>query len=323
MNPPWPNTTLNFGRAVRFVVFSPSESHLAFAHYARAHDVVHVWDRWGKEALLVGHTRRIINCLEYSSDEEYLASGCQDGSIRLWHTESFHTASSQISSERPTRRPKQADIILGGTPRGDVTALSFSRTDPNLLVSGGSDGEIKVWNVKEQACIHAFNSRLSYIRSLSFTGGADSACVAVASTGSIIRFWKAEGSSDFESETIGEEAVGPSVLSPSGSFLATSSYSCADSASTLRLYELETMTKTQSIVMPGMRASCFAMSPDSKQLVFSDYRGNIRLLQTDDFSLQRDLHPREESSSRSVTFDPTCRVLACGHLDGTLELRCL
>ena len=143
MTPPWPNTTPNFGQAVRLVVFSPSGSQLALV-YNRVNthqDVVHVWDRWGKEALLAGRTR-VMHCLEYSWDGEYLASGCQDGSIRLWNTESFHAASSKISRETPTREPSQADIILAGTPR-DAKALSFSRTDSNLLASGGSTGEIK------------------------------------------------------------------------------------------------------------------------------------------------------------------------------------
>ena len=117
------------------------------------------------------------------------------------------------------------------------------------------------------------------------------------------------------------------MFSPSGSFLATSRYSYTDRALTLRLYELETMTKTQSVVMPGMRrALCFSVSPDSEQLAVGYYRGNIRLVQSDDFSIQRDLNLRGESSNAavlSVAFDPNCRVLACGYRDGTVELRTL
>jgi WD40 repeat protein len=101
MTPPWPNKTFNnLGDKVRPVAFSPSGSQLAFGMHATDYElnthqsVVHVWDRWGKETLLAGHTGYIV-CLEYSSDGKYLASGCQDGSILLWRTESFHAASSQ------------------------------------------------------------------------------------------------------------------------------------------------------------------------------------------------------------------------------------
>jgi WD40 repeat protein len=84
------------------------------------------------------------------------------------------------------------------------------------------------------------------------------------------------------------------------------------------------MTKTQSVVIPGCIAACVAVSPDSKQLVFGDYKGTIQLLQTDDLSIQRDLDTTGEAKALcSVAFDPTCRVLAFGYHGGELELRSL
>jgi WD40 repeat protein len=193
------------------------------------------------------------------------------------------------------------------------------------LASGGSQGEIKVWNVKEQACIHSFNPGRGPIRSLFFAGGADIACIAAAHTGSIIRLWRAEGSSDFASETMGDTPI-RAVFSPSGSFLATSIGAASMTTSTLALHELETMTKTQSVFMPDLFAACVAVSPDSKHVAVGGPRGGIRLLQGDDFGIQRDLDPRGEATAApvwSVAFDPTCRVLAIGYRDGGLELRTL
>jgi WD40 repeat protein len=265
--------------------------------------------------------------MEYSLDGEHLASGSGDGSIRIWHAESFHTITPQPHMERPTRIPKQADVFISGSYL--IVALSFSRTDSNLLASGGSNGEIKVWNVKEQACVHTFNPGRAFIRSLFFAGAADIACLAVSQTGYVIRFWRAEGSSNFAIETIGEADRGVSSLpgapfSPSGSFLATSFGARTRNESTIALYETETMTKTQSVVMPGFTAAWVAVSPDSKQLVVVCSRGRIRLLQTDDFSIQRDLDTTGEGTAVcSVAFDPTCRILAIGYQDGSLELRSL
>ena len=318
MTPPWPNTILNLGHAVSQIVFSPSGSQLAFG--INTHQpVVHIWDRWGKKALLAGHTRRIL-CLEYSSDGEYLASGSRDGSILLWHTELFHAASSKLSREIPTAITEQADIILPGIDEQFVTALSFSRTDSNILASGGSNGGIKLWNVKDQTCIHSFDPNSGTIHALFFAGGADISCIAVANNGSIIRLWKAEGSSYLGSEIIAvERHVSRAVFSPSGSLLATSSY-YTWTKSTVALCDLETMTKTQSVTMP--RPSCFAVSQDSKQLVVGGHMGRIRLLQSDTFSIQRDLNTRGRSPNMAVAvaFDPTCRVLAFGCSRGTVEL---
>ena len=340
MTPPWPNMTLNLRRGpVHHVAFSPSGSHLAFdinRFNIGQHHVVHVWDRWGKERLLVGHTTH-ISCLEYSSDEKYLAAGSEHGSIRLWHAESFHAASSKTSRERPTTTEQASSIILG---RNDpVIMLSFSRTDSNLLASGGQHGRIKIWDIKDQACIHSFYHAGCVMKSLVFAGGADSACIAVADTGSIIRLWRAEGSSDFAGEIIVEAAglrKSPhhAIFSPSGSFLATTSYSDIERGQTLALYDLKTIIKTQSVktmtmtrsvIIPDVSAaSCFAVSPDSKLLAISGRMCGIRLVQTNDFSIQRDLDTRRGSSDKAVlsaAFDPTCQVLAFGCRDGTVELR--
>jgi WD40 repeat protein len=194
-------------------------------------------------------------------------------------------------------------------------------------------GEIKVWNVEEQACIHTFHPGGGSIRSLFFAGGADIACLAVTRSGSIIRLWRAKSTSDFSSETIGQAILGGlqeysfcAVFSPSGSFLATSfsSWTGNGNESTLALYEIETMNKTQSVVMPRFNATCVAVSPDSKQLVCVGHKRRILLLQTDDFSNQRDLDTTAEAKAVcSIAFDPSCRVLAIGCDDGTLELQSL
>jgi WD40 repeat protein len=328
MTPPWPDKAFHLEHKVRHITFSPSGSQMAFALVAlnAGQRVVHVWDVRGKQTLLTGHTG-YIHCLEYSLDGECLASGGEDGSIRLWHAESFLA---NASRERSTPTPQQAvTILLCG---GVVIALSFSRTDSNLLASVGHCSDIKVWNVKEQACIHSFDPGLGSIRSLCFAGGADSACIALAGVESVIRLWKAEGSSDFASEVIGEatnrrgDDLPLTAFSASGLFLTTCRYSFRENESTLDLHELKTMTKTQSVVIPSLRPKCFAVSPDNKQLVVGDARGRIRLVQIDDFTTQKALNTRGGSSSNpvlSLTFDPTCRVLACGCDDGTVQLHTL
>jgi WD40 repeat protein len=84
------------------------------------------------------------------------------------------------------------------------------------------------------------------------------------------------------------------------------------------------MTNTQSVIMPGFVPSHIVVTSDSKQLVVVGCRGKIRLLQTDDLSIQRDFDPREKVLDMppiwSVAFDPTCRFVAFGGNEGRLEL---
>jgi WD40 repeat protein len=337
--PPWPKTTLDFeGNVVdRAVAFSPSGSHLAFGT-DRA--IVHVWDRWGKETLLHGNVGN-ISCLEYSSDGKYLVSGIsRGGSIRLWHTESYHTISPKTYRETPTTMPlyHSQSILLGN--HSTVAALAFSLTDSNLLASGGWSGEIKLWNVKEQACIYSFYTLpTNIIPSLLFAGGERSVCNAVLSTGSMIRLWRAEGSSEFTSEVIdipggrlegdhGGTITPRTAFSPCGSFLtiAYSSPLRVEYGTTIAFYELETMIKSQSVVIPGFASLCSGVSPDSKTLVLGDVQGRIRLLQTEYLlGIRRDIDTRRRPPINaplwSIAFDSsTCRVLAFGCSDGRLEL---
>jgi WD40 repeat protein len=291
LTPPWPSKAFTNIRgnnlAVQALAFSPSGSHLAFGT-----NIVHVWDRWGKKTLLRGNTG-FISCLEYSSDGTYLASvvSGQGGSIRLWHTVSFHTTSTKTYSETPTARPlvHQADISILLGNHSSVAALAFSRTDSNLLASVGWLGNIKLWNVKEQACIHSFQVPRKNIRpTLLFAGGDRSVCNAVLSTGSMIRLWRAAGSSEFTTEVIvipGASLLGQVLdqrdptgtvcpsFSPCGSFLtiAYSSPSREGRGTRIDFYDLGTMLKSQSVVLPLFDSLRSALSPDSKQLSSSAF----------------------------------------------------
>jgi WD40 repeat protein len=333
LTPPWPNARLRSTHRVGAVAFSPSGSHLAFG---TEQGDVHVWDRWGKETLLRGNTGN-ISCLEYSSDGRYLASARSlGGSIRLWHTESFHTTSTKTYSRTPTAMPlaQQAHSSIRLGNHSGVSVLAFSRTDSNLLASVGQRGDIKLWNVKEQACIHSYQGLRAHIRpTVHFPGGDRIVCNAVLPTGSMIRLWREEGSSEFTSETIAIPVGGGQrdqrdstgtvcpAFSPCGSILTMTSRE--ESRTRIDFYELETMIKSRSIVFPGFGYICSAFSPDSKLLVLGGVYGRSRLLQTDDFSIQRDLNTTSNEPVWLVAFDPTCRVLAFGGRDGRLELRTL
>jgi hypothetical protein len=156
MAPPWPNKVFNnLKDEVRHMkcatlLFLPPDHSWRLLEMLEILETKTTWFMFGidgKDTLLVGHIGNKIFWLEYSLDGEYLASGCQDGSIRLWHADSFHAASSMTSRELQ----EQADIIILGSRYNFIMALSFSRADSNILASGGLNREIKVWNVKEQA----------------------------------------------------------------------------------------------------------------------------------------------------------------------------
>jgi WD40 repeat protein len=325
MRPPWPNTTLNVGGGdVRCVAFSPCKSFLACGFNTQT--MVHVWDRHGERIRLEGHIG-IVTCLQYSLDGRYLASGSND--IRLWRVTSESAARSSSSDESINRGANrgtlqaQASIILLGQ-RGFIDSLAFSPTDSNLLASGCNAGEIKLWDVLNQVCIHSLNPQFWTITRIFFLPGDKIQCHGVTRLGRIIRIVRNERM-EFAATILEESSLGNDPLtafSPCGTFFAAICNIVSSSKRELALFDLRTMAKTQSVFHSGDFAG-IAMSPDGKKLATTDSMGGTRIFECHDLTIQKYVEARGSLSLglRPVAFDPTSRVFAVGNVDGRVELR--
>eukprot|EP00898_Chlorokybus_atmophyticus_P007387 jgi/Chlat1/764/Chrsp104S01239 len=77
--------------------------------------------------------RSKLSCLSWNKAEKtHLASSDYEGVVTLWDVA---TSQSVIEFEEHEKR---------------VWSVDFSRTEPNLLVSGSDDGKVKVWSVKQE-----------------------------------------------------------------------------------------------------------------------------------------------------------------------------
>jgi WD40 repeat protein len=82
----------------------------------------------GKEQVtLLGHTLDVV-ALAFDPVGKMLASGCEDGTIKLWDEASG----------------KELATLKGHT--GEVWSLAFSK-DGKVLASGSADKTIKLWEV--------------------------------------------------------------------------------------------------------------------------------------------------------------------------------
>jgi WD40 repeat protein len=340
MTPPWPNAILNVGAAgdVTAVAFSPCESFLACS--IAGHTVAHVWDRHaGKHAQLEGHTAGSITCLQYSLDGKYLASGIHDRTIRLWRittSESAHSSSSDESRNQGMIRgtPQvQSDITLLGGHRSTISALAFSPTDSNLLASGYSLGEIKLWNVINQVCIHALDpGRYTRIDTIFFSPGAAIQCYVVTMWDKMIRIVRNDRM-EFAA-TILDDASLPAnyraVFSPCGTCFAAISCMSNFSGWELALFDLRNMVKTQSVVLPQAGCDPFGsmvMSPDGKKLAITNKTGGgIRLFECRDLNIQEYFIEQRQYDALAfvrwpVSFHPTNKFFAVGCGNGRVEIR--
>ncbi|CAL2038422.1 unnamed protein product [Caenorhabditis brenneri] len=82
---------------------------------------------------LTGHKKSVEDLAWSPTETGLLASASADGTIKLWDTRSA---------------PKEANVCtVQKAHESDVNVISWNRHE-NLIVSGGDDGELKVWSLK-------------------------------------------------------------------------------------------------------------------------------------------------------------------------------
>jgi WD40 repeat protein len=303
------------------MTFSPCGHYLAFAraHGAGVSSFVQILDRRdGQHTPLRGQIEAIF-CLSFSNDGKYLASGGNDRLIEIWPTKN-------------TKEPTQQSPKTLRNHQHRVLSLAFA-SDSNILASG-SYGEIKLWNVEDEICLHTIAHQHGSPSSLVFSGDGESTinCLAATTDGSLIRVsWNSSNHSEFTSDIVVDGATRylNSVFSHCGSLLAT-----MDLTNKLCVYNIKTkgMSTAQSVTLPAYCVlntnAGMTFSSDNKTLaVICDTTSSqdddtvVRLLDVKDLSLQRKLKWKSRGYFPvSLAIDPSSRYLATAFSDGRVRL---
>ncbi|UKZ85227.1 uncharacterized protein TrAFT101_001097 [Trichoderma asperellum] len=110
------------------IAFSPNLKYVATGTDEENKVYIWDWESGNPPMILTGHTGS-INTVEFSSDGLFLASGSQDGTIRMW---------------REPWTATQPPLILSGHSRS-VYDLSFSPSE-TCLATCSSDETIRIWD---------------------------------------------------------------------------------------------------------------------------------------------------------------------------------
>ncbi|KAH7243937.1 WD40-repeat-containing domain protein [Fusarium solani] len=222
---------------------------------------------WDPVVMTLRDHRAEVNALAFSADGALLASGSNDGIVKIWngtwgdsmhdlHGHSEPVFSLAFSSDKQLLASASGDqtIKVWDTTTGElkhtlnghintVNSVTFSPGDA-LLASGSADGTVKLWNPEDGHCKLMLHDHVKAVNSVAFS--ADGEMIASGSDDGTVKMWNVRTGAvikslrhrtDLRVQSLflnRDERVFSVAFSPNGKFLASGS-----SAETVRLWDIE------------------------------------------------------------------------------------
>ena len=290
---------------------------------------------------LTGHTSS-VNSVSFSLDGT-LASGGEDGTIRLWdvatgqHLRTLTRHAGAVYSS-VSFNPDGRTLVSGswdGIRLWDVNAGEILRTlvedtwaeivsfspDGWLIASAGSEDTIRLWDADTGELLYIITAHTPQTFSVSFS--PDEGTLASAGSEDTIRLWDVGPNNDSRPLTGHTDIVLSVAFSPDGSTLAS-----GGKDETVRLWDIvdadswlggDTDELLHTLTGHTNAVYSVAFSPDGSTLASADLDGIIRLWDVETGEYLRTLEGHT-GSVYSVAFSPDGSTLASGSADGTIRL---
>ncbi|MBK8921692.1 MAG: hypothetical protein IPM81_09285 [Saprospirales bacterium] len=241
-----------------------------------------------------------INSVAAAPDGQWLASGCEDGSVQLWDVDTG----------------KRAQTFKGHNQA--VNSVAFS-PDGRFLASGANDNTAKVWDLQTGTCIHTFEEHRDWIRSLAFSPGGK--YLATGSDDGSTRMWEMKTGKCTDTLQTGSDGYVMSVsFSQDSMLLATGT-----NGGMVQIWDLKTGQITDSLFLLAentneyLTINCVAFSPHADTLAIGAQDGKIRL-----WNFNRDSVPTDfdghTGSILSLAFLPGGQGLITASSDNTAKI---
>jgi len=193
-----------------------------------------------------GHSSFVMS-FTFSSDGNLLATGEDNGTIKVWDVETgslVHSLAGYPSAVGSLAfSPDKALLASGGVEgsediklwdmesgeeimsldkhTGNVYDLAFS-TDGTLLASSSGDLTVKLWNVATGEELNTFRGHRSYVYSISFS--PDGMLLASGDKGGNIKLWDIASGNELKNLKDQTDLIKPIRFSSSGCLLASGSF---------------------------------------------------------------------------------------------------
>lgn len=274
-----------------------------------------------------GHTSSVLTAA-FSPDGNYLLSGSEDYSAKLWdvasgkclqtfagHAYGVHSVAFSPDGKHMVARTADHMIKLVQLETGQSTVAFKGHTaaiygvafcpDGSLMISGSGDKTIKVWDTKTGKSLHTLVGHVAGVRSVAF--GPDCQLALSASWDKTIKVWDIRTAKCLR--TLKGTAAAPHLaMNPDGNHFLT-----ATDDFSLQLWEIASGKLVRTFKGHSSNVLSLAISPNGKYALSGALDGTAKLW---DIATGVCIHtfPKEATSIGCVAFSPQNRVLA-GSLD--------
>jgi WD40 repeat protein len=253
----------------------------------------------------------IVTAVATSPDGDWIASGSDDGTVKLWRTSDYGF-----------------ECTLGASGLFPVSALAFGPVGSNTVAVGYYDGSMRLWNTANGALIRTFNlswathtNYLAKVSSLAYspngqqlaTGNGDMFTrIWSASTGALLNSW---------SKINGE--VRGTAYSPDGTLLAIGGEATNLIKSIVVLHTADWSTATNlyvgsnSVAQGSNNVTSLTFSPDGTMLASGCLDQTICVWNTSSWALQSAM-TNNGLGITALAFTPNSQTLFAGDLGGNI-----